>query len=63
MKTKIKKMIKKVSLLILVSLFISLADGHGYLTVPHGRIPDSYLMNGNFEFSGGIKSQYYYEGN
>ena len=56
-------MIKKVSLLILVSLFISLADGHGYLTVPHGRIPDSYLMNGNFEFSGGIKSQYYYEGN
>jgi len=58
-------MIKKVSLLILVSSLIALADGHGYMTVPHGRIPDPFLWVGksNFEFSGGLNSQYYYEGN
>lgn len=56
-------MIKKVSLLILVSSLIALAEGHGYMTVPHGRIPDSFLWVGNFEFSGGLNSQYYYEGN
>ncbi len=56
-------MIKKVSLLLLVSSLIALADGHGYMTVPHGRIPDSFLWVGMFEFSGGLNSQYYYEGN
>jgi hypothetical protein len=57
------KMIKIVSSSVLTFLLTTLVDGHAYITVPNGRIPSYQYWVGDAEFSGGLNSQYYYQGN